>query len=574
MAIWKTYRVAEVVTEIFEEKFVLPVIQRSLVWTEDKMELLFDTLLKGDSFGGIMVIEEEKGSRPLFNYRPFTKDGNFISSRQIDSLKQLQLFVIDGQQRLQTFYIGLKGTINSKSLYFDLFSDFNSEYEFKFEKDENKLPKISKENIDRIISEHFWYPVKELLRRLKDTNDEDQVAEEIINENLITNDTQKSYIRKNIKAFYKNVITSETLGISKVVINKSLPIIENSQRIVELFRRLNDGGTKLSSFDLVASILKGFEWEMEGFLKEMLETYQDIGLTQDNLIKLIFLLQDNYKKEMASIEVTDSDFAIKNRDKIKATIKALKDFLQYAKLYEYYKEGNRSFIPLFFIAYHLFHKEIDNKVLENYFSNYETGNSDFAVMRRWLYHSLINGVFRSRGAGWIPYKTGIKKILETIKNHRNKTFPIRELFQVYINHPITFTTTYTVDNLDQLDSSFVFYLMYDRTRTIRTNDVDHIMPKSILETKGYDASKINSIKNFQLLDYGTNRGTKNRSTFANWVNNPSYVKDKASYIAIHLIPTDETLWTEDKFELFIQERASLILHKVIPNTQKPLQKST
>ncbi len=50
MAIWKTYRVADAVTEIDEEKFVLPVIQRSLIWSENQMELLFDTLLKGDSF--------------------------------------------------------------------------------------------------------------------------------------------------------------------------------------------------------------------------------------------------------------------------------------------------------------------------------------------------------------------------------------------------------------------------------------------------------------------------------------------------------------------------------------------
>lgn len=562
MAIWKTYRVADAVTEIDEEKFVLPVIQRSLVWTEDKMELLFDTLLKGDSFGGVMVIEEEKDSKPLFNYRPFTKDGDFIPSRQIENLKQLQFFVIDGQQRLQTFYIGLKGTINGKILYFDLFSDFNSEYEFKFEKEESKLPKISKENIDRTIKDHFWYPSKELLRRLKDTNEEDQTAEEIISKNLITDETQKSHIKKNVKAFYKNVITSETLGISKVVINKSLPEIDNRQRIVELFRRLNDGGTRLSSFDLVASILKGFSWEMEGFLKEMLETYQDIGLTQDNLIKLIFLLQDNHNKEMVSIEATDASFAIDNRERIKVTIKALKTFLECSKTYEYYKEGNRSFIPLFFISYHLYHKKIDNNNLENYFSNYETGNADYPLMKRWLYHSLINGVFRSKGAGWIPYKTGIKKILETIKNYRNHVFPINELFQVYINHPIIFTTTYTNDNLDQLDNSFVSYLMYDRAKTTRINDVDHIMPKSILETKGYDWGKINSIKNFQLLDYGTNRGTKNGNAFAVWVNNPSQVKDKASYLATHLIPTDETLWEEGNFEKFIEARATLILDKL------------
>jgi len=562
MATWRTYKVADAVAEIDEEKFVLPVIQRSLVWTEDKMELLFDTLLKGDSFGGVMVIEEEKDSKPLFNYRRFTKDGYFIPSGQVSNLKQLQYFVIDGQQRLQTFYIGLKGSINGKSLYFDLFSDYISEYEFKFEKEENKLPKTSKENDDRKIREHFWYPAKELLRRLKDTNDEDQTAEEIISKNKIGDDVQKLHITKNVKAFYKNVITADSLGISKVVINKSMNEIDNRQRIVELFRRLNDGGTKLSSFDLVASILKGFSWEMEGFLKDMLDKYQDIGLSQDNLIKLIFLLQDNHNKEMASIDATDATFAIDNQERIKATIKALKDFLEYSKTYDYYKEGNRSFIPLFFISYHLFHKAIDNAALLNYFNNYETGNTDYPLMKRWLYHSLANGVFRSKGAGWIPYKTGIRKILETAKLYKNKTFPINELFHVYRSHPITFTTVYTSENLDMLDPSFVYYLMYDRARTTRTNDVDHIMPKSKLEALGVDWGKINSIKNFQLLDFGTNRGAKNGKPFMEWVNNIEYVKDKKAYILQHLIPMDENLWKETKFEDFINARALLILEKL------------
>jgi len=562
MAIWKTYRVADVIKEIDDEKFVLPVIQRSLIWKEEEMELLFDTLLKGHSFGGIMVIEEEKDTKPLFNYRPFTKDGNFVPSREVEKLKQNQFFVIDGQQRLQTFYIGLKGSINGKILYFDLFSDYNFEYEFKFENDEKKLPKTSKENNDRKIKEHFWYPVQELFRRLKDTNDEDYVADEIINKNRITDNDKMTHIKKNIKAFYKNVITSETLGISKVVINKSLPEIENRQRIVELFERLNSGGTPLSPFDLVASKLKGFSWEMEGFLQEMLENYKDIVLTQDNLIKLIFLLQDNHNKEIDSIEATDAEFAIKNKERIKATIKALKDFLECSKTYDYYKEGNRSFVPLFFISYHLFHKDIDNNTLSEYFSNYETDNTDFPLMKHWLYHSLINGVFRSKGAGWTPYKTGVRKILDTIKDYKNKEFPTEKLFEVYKTHPITFTTNYTSNNLDQLDSSFVFYLMYDRARATRTNDIDHIMPKNILETKGFDQDKINSIKNFQLLDFGTNRGAKSGKPFKEWINNPEYVKDKASYLKLHLIPTDENLWTEDKFEDFIEARAALILSKL------------
>ncbi|MEY3416726.1 MAG: hypothetical protein RL060_837 [Bacteroidota bacterium] len=566
MAIWKTYRIADIITEISDEKFVLPVIQRPLVWTEDKMELLFDTLLKGDSFGGVMVIEEEKDTKPLFNYRPFTKDGDIIASRQVDKLTQLQNFVIDGQQRLQSFFIGLKGSINGKVLYFDLYSDFHTEFEFKFENDTLKLPKQSKDNADRAIPAHHWYLASGLLKRLKDTNDEDQVASEIISAQSITDDTKKTHITKNVKAFYKNVITAETLGISKVVINKSHNETANRQRIVELFRRLNDGGTKLSSFDLVASILKGFAWEMEGFLRETLENYEAIGLSQDNLIKLIFILQDNHNKEMASIDGGDADFAINNAERIKCTLKALKDFLVHAKIYDYYKDGNRSFIPLFFIAYHIYHKQIDNNAVTAYFDNYDAGNADFPKMKKWLFHSLVNGVFRSKGAGWIPYKTGIKKILDEIKKHKDADFPIDNLFQVYTNQPITFTTSYETTNLDQLDSSFVYYLMYDQAKTIRTNDIDHIMPKSILERLKYDWAKINSIKNFQLIDYRTNRGVKNGKEFAVWINTPQYVANKAAFVKLHLIPTDETLWTEDKFEEFTEKRAEQILTKLTKYT--------
>ncbi|MBS1511695.1 MAG: DUF262 domain-containing protein [Bacteroidetes bacterium] len=516
MAIWKSYKISDIISEIEDEKFVLPVIQRRLVWDEEKMELLFDTLLKGDSFGGIMVIEEDRDTKPLFNYRPFTKDGGIISSRQVDHLTQLQNFVIDGQQRLQSFYIGLKGSINGKVLYFDLFSDYNTEFEFKFENDKTKLSKQSKDNTDRTIPEHCWYLASSLLKRLKDTNDEDQVAEEIIKSLGIIDPIHKKHIEKNVKAFYKNTLTADCMGISKVSINKSYDEISNKQRIVELFRRLNDGGTKLSLFDLVASILKGFAWEMESFLEETLKSYEEIGLSQDNLIKLIFLLQDNHNKEMASIEAGDADFAIKNRVRIKITLKCLRDFLINAHLYNYYKDGNRSFIPLFFIAYHLFHKELSDDELNKFFANFDAKNSEHPKMEKWIYHSLINGVFKSKGAGWIPYKTGIRKLLNKMQNFKNLDFPTDELFKVYADHPITFTTTYDSTNLDQLDTSFLYYLIYDRNQTIRINDIDHIMPKSILEGLGLEPSKINSIKNFQLIDFNTNRGVKNASPFKHW----------------------------------------------------------
>ncbi len=52
MAEWEALKIHDVVQDINNNIIVLPVIQRSLVWDEEKMELLFDSLLKGNSFGG------------------------------------------------------------------------------------------------------------------------------------------------------------------------------------------------------------------------------------------------------------------------------------------------------------------------------------------------------------------------------------------------------------------------------------------------------------------------------------------------------------------------------------------
>lgn len=560
MASWKPFRVVDVVAEIDEEKYVLPVIQRELVWTEEKMTLLFDSLLKGNSFGGIIVIEEDKDSKPLFASRPFTKDGNSLPSQNKEKLTQAQYFVIDGQQRLQSFYIGLKGSYHGKCLFFDLFSDYKNEFDFEFATEVSSLPSATKE--ERSIKDCLWYSVKDLLRNLKETGDEEQISENIINIHNVTDTDKKICITKNVRAFYKNLIDLETIGVAKVTVNKSLPEIENRQKIVELFRRLNDGGTKLSALDLIASTLKGFDYRMEAFLREMEENYTDIGLTPENLIKLIFLLQDNNTKEMTSIDASDADFAVQKQVRIKNTMTAVRKFLECSKLYDYYKNTNRSFIPLFFIAYHIFHKDIPDSNILNYWDNFDTSNSDFKPIMRWLYNSLLNGVFRSKGAGWIPYKTGIKKLLALIKTYKNKSFPCDELIKVYIDHPISYTSIYDSDSLDKLDMQFVFYLVYDRKRQIRINDIDHIMPKTILQAKGYNDNIINSVKNYQLIDFGTNRGVKNGKPFKNWVNNPEYVTDKELYIKTHLIPEDESLWTEDKFDEFREARAKLIIDQI------------
>lgn len=565
MANWTNLSVKETIRKIKDEEIVLPVIQRRLVWSEEQIELLFDSLLKGNSFGAIICIEEEKDNRPLFAYRVFSRDGNNVASIEVETLSKTQWFIIDGQQRLQSFYIGLTGTLNGKRLYFDLLSDYiNSEYDFKFAINNDELPKNNKErnNTNNTVSDCLWWPVDNLFQRLSTTNKAREVAKEIIKKANIDDSIKIDIIETNVQDFFDAVFAYESVGISKVSINKDKNDLENRQRIVELFRRLNDGGTKLSAYDLVASMFKGFDYKMEQFLDTVVAENVDIGLKQDDFIKLLLILNDKPSKEMADLTPEDAEFATSNFNRIQASLKALKNFLIVTSNYNWFSSSkNRSAIPLYFITYHIFYSKTSSDQLSGIFSRFDTTDKSCQDMAVWLRLSILNKVF-SRGCGWIPYKTGIRKIHAVMKENKGRDFPKDSLFAVYNYHPLYFYDKVNENNLSFFDQEYMLYLIYNGQPTVRSEDIDHIHPYSLLKKAGVDESRINNIANYQLLDSGTNRGIKNGKELADWIQNCVDNSIQKGYLERHLIPRDKSLWKTENYDQFYVERSKLIAAKL------------
>ena len=565
MANWTNLSVKETIRKIKDEEIVLPVIQRRLVWSEEQIELLFDSLLKGNSFGAIICIEEEKDNRPLFAYRVFSRDGNNVASIEVETLSKTQWFIIDGQQRLQSFYIGLTGTLNGKRLYFDLLSDYiNSEYDFKFAINNDELPKNNKErdNTNNTVSDCLWWPVDNLFQRLSTTNKAREVAKEIIKKANIDDSIKIDIIETNVQDFFDAVFAYESVGISKVSINKDKNALENRQRIVELFRRLNDGGTKLSAYDLVASMFKGFDYKMEQFLDTVVAENADIGLKQDDFIKLLLILNDKPSKEMSDLTPEDAEFATSNFNRIQASLKALKNFLIVTSTYNWFSSSkNRSAIPLYFITYHIFYSKTSTDQLPDIFSRFDTTDKSCKDMAVWLHLSILNKVF-SRGCGWIPYKTGIRKIHAVMKESKGRGFPKDSLFDVYYYHPLYFYDKVNENNLNFFDQEYMLYLIYNGQPTVRSEDIDHIHPYSLLKRAGVDESRINNIANYQLLDSGTNRGIKNGKELADWIQICIDNSIQKGYLERHLIPRDTSLWKTENFDQFFVERSKLIAAKL------------
>jgi len=566
MANWTSLKIVDCIENIDKEELVLPVVQRDFVWSMEKIQLLFDTLLKGDSFGGIMTIKDIKGKKPIFYFRQFIKSyqkGKNTASKDIDKLKQNISYVVDGQQRLSAFYIGIIGNYDNKQLHFDLLSEIeHKNFNLTFAQTQAEL-KTELDNFDgtqKIVT--FWYSFSELYRKIEECGADyhtvyDDIIEEYKERKFLPNELTR--IKRNIENVTNQIFNFPNIGICEVRIDRKYDEVENRIRVVELFRRLNQGGTKLDGLELMASKLKGFDPENEKFLRKI-EEFEDIGFGKDEVIKLIFILQDDYKKTLANITKQDSDFIKSKKGRIKEALNGTRLFLQQSNLLEFFNKEKPSIIPLYFITYFLFHLDKSDAEIKDYFKNSEINNANFNLIYKWLFLSILNKVFRSRGAGWTAYSTGIRKILEVFKHNKNSDFPLQELFSTYYSHPLDFSEEITNDRLNQYDFNFLMYILYEKPKSFRKNDIDHIHPKSILLNKEFDWGRINNVGNFQLLDFSTNRGNKNDVELKEWIN--SIIENKQNYLKMHLIPENENLWHSDNFDSFLIKRQELIIEKL------------
>ena len=450
-------------------------------------------------------------------------------------------------------------------MFFDLYSDFQKgEYDFKFARPTQG--KSSVKNIERAerktadseietIAECLWYSVPELYEKLlRVGGNSGRIADEIIFEQNIDEQHKKKHVEENVKQFYRNIFEMKNIGISEVDVDYYRSQIENRQRMVELFRRLNSGGTTLSTLDLVASRLKGFDSRMENFLDEMERDNGDLRISRDELIKLIMTLQDKPLSEITDLDEDGekfASFALENSEKIKSTLAALREFLRKTGDYNWFSSNkNRSPIPLYILAYHIFYAEDATK--------------NFLEMRRWLRLSLLNGIFR-RGCGWIPSERGMKLLHAAFKNYRGQPFPVEELFDVCRKNLHSFYSEVKPENLDGFDRSrdYVFYLIYGGAPLPR-GAVDHIQPRArLLELigrgqKNISEEMIDSIANMELLSREDN-AEKSDKRLKDWINRQ---EDRQKYLSRHLIPDEESLWKPSNFKQFLKARAQMMAEKI------------
>jgi uncharacterized protein with ParB-like and HNH nuclease domain len=107
--------VADAIQKIDHRRYLLPALQRKFVWKYWQIEVLFDSLLRGYPINSFMFWEVSdptiKTSVRFYEFLKTFRQRYNEDNPYFNTLGHSDFYaVIDGQQRLTSIYIGLKGS--------------------------------------------------------------------------------------------------------------------------------------------------------------------------------------------------------------------------------------------------------------------------------------------------------------------------------------------------------------------------------------------------------------------------------------------------------------------------------
>ena len=561
------------IDEIVRRSYLLPAIQRKFVWGADKVEVLFDSIMRGYPINSFMFWEIKddhiknnfKFYQFLTEYRSFFKEDNpDIDTKGYNDF----VAVIDGQQRLTSIYLGLKGSyaykmprkwwvdnedsLPTRYLYIDINKPLPDEnerqmhYDFLFLTDEE----IRKDAQD---PNRNWFKVNDILK-FEDSNKLDDFIDE--------------------QTWRNNKFSKETiLKLRKVIFDDKLInyYLEKTQEIdivLDIFIRTNSGGEPLNFSDLLMSITTA-NWTLDARkeIPDVVNKVFAIGspnflINKDFVLKTcLVLFSDNIKFQVKNFNQAQVVEFEKNWERVKKSIIESFNLLASWGFNNSSVRAKNAVIP---IIYYIYHKQIENDI--NNKAKYQDVKQE---MRKWLCLSLLKGVFGGQSDAVL---TNIRKVL--VANSQLPIFPLKQIKDEFKTNPsknLSFDDDFiegllTIQKDDANCYPVLSLLYYHLNFEIQSFHKDHLHPEDYFrkckqsdfatddEYKFYkDTLNWNSIVNLQLLNSSLNL-SKLATPLVDWVNDKHIDKDN------QLIPNNISLEIRD-FKLFIDERRKLLKQK-------------
>jgi len=560
MSQFQCKKIIEVLRMIQNYDLVLPAFQREYVWKPDQVERLFDSLMKGYPINSMLFWKVGKDIKG--NYKFYKMLDKYIERKQTHndvfetSLKESFWAIIDGQQRLTSLNLGLRGTyayrrkrswvaIDSnyptRHLYLNLTTRLREEesgmtYDFEFM--EEQVTGRCDLYVDSEARK--WFRVGKIL----DFADE-SVQWAYFREKDLTQEEGSVLMR-----LYRMVFDDTPINYYEV--DNSEPDVA-----VDVFVRTNSGGTTLNYADILLSIAIA-NWEnhnrdARSEIYGLVDMVNSIGfnITHDYVLKSFLYLKDkDVKMRVTSFNNGLLDTIASEWDDIKEATLELFRLLRMYGLSRQTLTSNYSTLP---ILYYIYQRKIWKDFAES-----QSCESDRTIIKRWLMKTLLQRSFGFRSDGTL------RKSRNVLQNGEWGTFPAIEI-EREIGQSVTESDFYETVLSYQKESRMAFVvlsLLYQGT----TFDgfgyhLDHIHSAKLCIEKGLNKDVWNSVVNLQMLSERENE-SKGAMELSEWVDRKtaSVSVDKDGFLESHLIPnTDLSI---EHFAEFIEARKKLLIERL------------
>ena len=554
--------IKDLISERIGRNTFLPAIQREYVWNPNQVEKLFDSIMCGypiSSFLFWKIREEKKKDWTSYEFiKDFDQATPHNKEANLDGVNQDIYLVLDGQQRITSINIALRGTYRffyrkwrTTRLYLNLLwdkGDDNPEemtYQFLFKENNQILP--------RTDYPQLWYRVGDILNYDDAEDAKDSIENDL---NGFDEDTKKR-ARKMISKLFSVVNVTQNINYYE---EKS----DDYDKEREILICTNTGGQKLEYSDILLSTATA-KWrnlnareEINKFTDEINKIGNGYNFGKDFVMKGAMYLTENLP-----IQYKISSFTRKNleciEDHWEETKDAISNSIQLISKYGFTDKNLVARLTLLPVAQYLQRKSKDY-LTSSHIKDVEDQNN----IQKWIIMMLLKGALGSATDNKLNL---MRPVVRAISEY----FPYAEISKE-LKTEMTFNDM-EIENLLQYNygtrySYLILSLLYPgRDWKDKKYNEDHIFPQNEfkiknLRARGYDDTTIqkytncfNTILNLELLDDSENK-SKNAKPFDIWLKSRD-----TNFKKRHHIP-EMNDYSLDFFLEFIQKRKELLTKQI------------
>lgn len=536
--------IEEMLTAIHKREYLMPAIQREFVWDAGQITKLVDSLMRGYPVGSFLLWDVKPETAQSYTFYEFLtnyheRDHPYADKATVPAGSGTTA-VLDGQQRLTSLNIALYGSLSEKKkyawwnsanafptkrLYLNLVGEPDDEelgtkYDLRFLTDQDAAADDGE--IDK------WFRVGAIL---------DQVFAD--SGLAIMEELDKRGIPGMKDAFRRLDDLNKAIRVLKPI-NYFLVTDQDADKVLEIFVRVNSGGTTLSYSDLLLSMATN-QWQDLDAREEVRSLVSEINsnagrqfsFSKDVVLKTALTIAD------VDVRFKVTNFTHANMAKVEASWPQIRGaLLRAATLLQQFGYNERNLtansviIP---IAHYLHLRGAGDSYLDS-----SADAADRLALQRWVTRSLVK-----RGIWGSGLDTLLTRIRDVLQDNSESGFPAEAIEDAMaaVGKSLTFESA-EIDELLNLKyggqrTFSVLSVLYPGLDLSKKFHEDHIFPKSRFTKKkllsaGIAIEKVdeylavvNLLPNLQLLA-GTANIQKQDSLPAAWIESAFPSEDKRS----------------------------------------------